>query len=164
MVDADNDGAVTYDELQKFLLNVIFGDMESFAKHRMLGKVDGLVTKTLGVNTYDRLNEQVRSCSQLAWVRKTSARISASAYERVGLQRARRREGLQVCSMTACALLCAAVFCSIVCQQDFVELVAAHKDIFTPMLALYSKLHKVFAHVSGLLAGGCTLHPISSSV
>ena len=26
------------------------------------------------------------------------------------------------------------------------ELVARHKDTFTPMLALYSKLHKVFSH------------------
>jgi hypothetical protein len=83
MVDADNDGAVTYDELHKFLLNVLFADMEVFAKHRMQGKVDRLVTKTLGVNTYDRLNEEVRSCSQLALVRKKSARISASADERV---------------------------------------------------------------------------------
>ena len=84
MVDADNDGAVTYDELHKFLLNVLFADMEVFAKHRMQGKVDRLVTKTLGVNTYDRLNEQVRSCPQLTWVRRTSARISASTDERVG--------------------------------------------------------------------------------
>ncbi len=68
MVDADNDGAVTYEELKNFLLNVMYAEMEKIAKHRMLGKVDGLVTKTLGVNTYDRLNEQVRCCSQLAWV------------------------------------------------------------------------------------------------
>ncbi len=52
--------------------------------------------------------------------------------------------------MTACALLRAAVFRSIVSKQDFVEIVASHKDIFTPMVALYSKLHKVFAHVSSL--------------
>jgi hypothetical protein len=29
-------------------------------------------------------------------------------------------------------------------KKDFVELVRSHKDAFTPMLVLYSKLHKVF--------------------
>jgi hypothetical protein len=32
-------------------------------------------------------------------------------------------------------------------KKDFVELVRSHKDAFTPMLVLYSKLHKVFDHV-----------------
>jgi hypothetical protein len=35
-------------------------------------------------------------------------------------------------------------------RQDFAELVAEHKDVFTPMLALYSKLQKVFQNVSGV--------------
>lgn len=58
MVDADNDGVVTYEELKNFLLNVMYS--ESGAKHRMVGKIDSLITKKLEINTYDRLKEQVR--------------------------------------------------------------------------------------------------------
>ena len=56
MVDADNDGTVTYSELRTFLLDVLYS--KSSAKHRMLGKVDKIITDKLGINTYDTLKEQ----------------------------------------------------------------------------------------------------------
>jgi len=57
MVDANNDGVATYEELKTFLLNVMYAD--SNAKHRMITKVDHLIQNKLGVNTFDRLKEQV---------------------------------------------------------------------------------------------------------
>jgi hypothetical protein len=59
MVDADNDGAVSYEELKTFLLEVMYADYS--AKHRMVSKVDHLITQKLKVNTYDCLKEQVSS-------------------------------------------------------------------------------------------------------
>lgn len=85
MVDDNNDGVVTYEELKRFLLDVMYS--ESSAKHRMVAKVDKLITEKLGFQTYDRLKE-----------------------------------------------------------QEFAELVVNNKSTFTPMLALYSSLNKLFTH------------------
>ena len=56
MVDADNDGVVTYAELRTFFVDVLYS--HSSAKHRMASKVDDLISNKLGVNTYDVLKEQ----------------------------------------------------------------------------------------------------------
>jgi hypothetical protein len=85
MVDENNDGVVTFAELRNFLQDVLYSN--SSAKHRKVERIEEIITKKLGMQTYDTLTE-----------------------------------------------------------QDFAELVTAHKDVFTPMLALYSKLHKVFDH------------------
>lgn len=57
MVDANNDGVVSYEELKTFLLDIMYSG--SSAKHRMVGKIDSLITKQLEMSTYDRLKEQV---------------------------------------------------------------------------------------------------------
>ena len=45
--------------------------------------------------------------------------------------------------------------------QDFAELVTSHKDVFTPMLAMYSKLHKIFGSVSNSFCWDYEQHTIT---
>jgi len=45
--------------------------------------------------------------------------------------------------------------------QDFAELVTSHKDVFTPMLAMYSKLHKIFGSVSNTCCWDYEQHTIT---
>ena len=85
MVDANNDGVVTFTELKTFLLDTMFAD--SSAKQRHVGRINEIITTKLGMKSYETLKE-----------------------------------------------------------QDFAEMVVANKAVFTPMLAVYSKLHKIFDH------------------
>jgi hypothetical protein len=57
MVDADNDGFASYEELKGFLLDVMYPD--SSAKHRMVGRIDKLLKDKLCVTTDVRLKEEV---------------------------------------------------------------------------------------------------------
>ena len=57
MVDADNDGFASYEELKGFLLDVMYPD--SSARHRMVGRIDKLLKDKLCVTTDVRLKEEV---------------------------------------------------------------------------------------------------------
>ena len=57
MVDDDNDGFASYEELKGFLLDVMYPD--SSARHRMVGRIDKLLKDKLCVTTDVRLKEEV---------------------------------------------------------------------------------------------------------
>ena len=57
MVDDDNDGFASYEELKGFLLDVMYPDSSS--NQRMVGRIDKLLKDKLCVTTDVRLKEEV---------------------------------------------------------------------------------------------------------